>query len=76
MAGTCRDCKHWGGLFGEPLDPAGFGACQKIKRVTVTGPVAAIARINPTTDDEHYPTSLETRAEFGCALFEKAERKP
>ena len=65
--GFCDGCAHWryernAALQGD-TEREGFGVCERIEQMN-SNRVRALARV----DDEF--ASFETRAEFGCVLFE------
>ena len=65
--GFCEGCAHWryernAGLQSD-TEREGFGVCERIEQMN-SNRVRALARV----DDEF--AAFETRAEFGCVLFE------
>ncbi|MDX1594005.1 MAG: hypothetical protein R3298_07135 [Gammaproteobacteria bacterium] len=65
--GFCDDCGHWryerNPQLQSDTERDGFGVCERIEQMN-SNRMRALARV----DDEF--AALETRAEFGCVLFE------
>lgn len=66
-AGFCGDCRHWrferNAQLQTDTERDGFGVCERLEQMN-SNRMRALAR----ADDEF--ACLETRAEFGCVLFE------
>ncbi|RLA33499.1 MAG: hypothetical protein DRR03_07650 [Gammaproteobacteria bacterium] len=65
--GFCSDCGHWRFESNPQLqndtERDGFGICERLEQMS-SNRMRALAR----ADDEF--AHLETRAEFGCILYE------
>jgi len=63
----CEECNHWrfeqNPALRDEDEQHGFGLCELFEQMS-SNPIRAIVR----TDDEF--ARIQTRAEFGCNLFE------
>jgi len=66
-SGFCEECVHWryerNSALQSDTERDGFGVCERIEQMS-SNRIRALAR----ADDEF--AGVETRAEFGCVLYE------
>ena len=67
LAGLCRDCKHW-----KP-DSDEQGQCEMARRRTGK-PVHPDSKMH-ARDDDNWFAVLDTRADFGCVMWEPATKE-